>query len=853
MAGRVLELRIHGVSNTPPADLLGIGPRPGAASNPGDPQPELVAGDATTGFYRPSNGSGGEPLIEAYSWGQLTSGVRRAAKDIQRALWTLMLPFALSNVALHARPDIPADPERETPGSDSGLTAWLIRVFCLSLTVTFVLASVGVGVDLIAWQCVDKECLAQIPGPWEFLAAPWWHTAGRALAIGLLVPFGVLALIGYLAWRSYQYEAELPATPPNPKDAAAPTNPLQQATFWCGEGQLRRLAVIHLAAGAAVATLVPVGAMVNMDPPGGWRELLSGSTVVLLGAVVLLSVLALGRRYVTRRGGDTRLGGYGWVLIGLTAGGVVLGILYLLLPDQAFSPERLGLRPPQRCWTDNTIAGCANDRSLPGYDWIVAWLGVVQILMLIAIAGVARTGRRALLPPIIAVVLIGVGNAWSGDRLPGVEPAPAWLHTWQFIAPAVGAAAVVTLLLRPSDVVRGHADGGPTARIAWGGRGPAVFAGFGWVLGMAYASGVLYWVTDVLNGGATPTGRSPITLPLPVMWTGLAIVVMLVIIVAVAAAAGIAYLRYRRAGRRLVRDRFTRPDSGLSAHEERRTRRVAGFVGLHDLVGGPALRLAGLVAVLGLGVAILGTSAAVSGGHLGRLDVTSDLRLFIKALVDIGDRLANLLPFGIAGLGLLVYRSETVRRGVGVVWDIATFWPRSAHPLAPPCYAERAVPELQTRTSGLMKASDQGMRTVDHIIVSAHSQGAVIATAVILQMRESWRERTWLLTHGCQLTRLYGRAFPAYFGRGRLSTLKEQLTLAPVEEPRWTNFWRNTDPLGWEVAAGQNQVEVKDPEELRPSGGEIKDPPIRNHSGYPESPEYQTERDRVVRLLRDAE
>ncbi|MGH3714375.1 MAG: hypothetical protein ACRDT4_13070 [Micromonosporaceae bacterium] len=843
----MLELRIHGVSNTPPADLLGIAPKPGATSRPGDPQPELVAGDATTGFYRPSNGSDGAPLIEAYSWGQLTSGVRRAAKDVQRALWTLLLPFALSNVALHARPDIPADPEQETPGSDSGLTAWLIRVFCLSVTVTFVLTAVGVGVDLIAWQCVDKECLAQIPGPWEFLAGAWWHTAGRALVIGLLVPFGVLALIGFLAWRSYQYEAELPAMPPNPKDTAPPANPLQQATFWCGEGQLRRLAVIHLAVGAAVATLVPVGAMIDMDPPGGWRELLSGSTVVLLGAVVLLAVLALGRRYVTRRGGETRLGTYGWALIGLTAGGVVLGILYLLLPDPAFNPEKL--RPPQRCWTDSTVPGCANDRSLPGYDWIVGWVGVVQILMLIAIAGVARSGRRALLPPIIAVVLMVGGNAWSADWLPGVGPSPAWLHTWQFIAPTVAAAAVVTLFLPRTGVVRGHADGGPTVRIAWGGRGPAVFAGFGWMLGMAYASGVLYWVTDVLNGGATPTGRSPITLPLPVMWTGLAIVVMLVVILVVAAAAGVAYLRYRRAGRRFVRDRFTRPGGGLSAHEERRARRAASFVGLHDLVGGPVLRLAGLVAVLGFGVVILGTSAALSGVHLGRLDVTNDLRVFVKALVDIGDRLANLLPFGIAGLGLLVYRSETVRRGVGVVWDIATFWPRSAHPLAPPCYAERAVPELQTRTSGLMRPSDQGVRAVDYIVVSAHSQGAVIAAALILQMGASWRERIWFLSHGCQLTRLYGRAFPAYFGRSRLAILGKQLTLAPVEEPRWTNFWRNTDPLGWEVAGGQGQLEVKDPEELRPSGGEIKDPPIRNHSGYPESREYQTERDRVVNLL----
>ena len=61
---------------------------------------------------------------------------------------------------------------------------------------------------------------------------------------------------------------------------------------------------------------------------------------------------------------------------------------------------------------------------------------------------------------------------------------------------------------------------------------------------------------------------------------------------------------------------------------------------------------------------------------------------------------AGLAPPGGAGLGLLVYRNDTVRRSVGVLWDIGTFWPRAAHRLAPPSYAERAVPELQTRVAG---------------------------------------------------------------------------------------------------------------------------------------------------------
>ena len=43
------------------------------------------------------------------------------------------------------------------------------------------------------------------------------------------------------------------------------------------------------------------------------------------------------------------------------------------------------------------------------------------------------------------------------------------------------------------------------------------------------------------------------------------------------------------------------------------------------------------------------------------------------------------------------WRGLDSRRHIGVVWDVGTFWPRAYHPLAPPSYTERAVPELQRR------------------------------------------------------------------------------------------------------------------------------------------------------------
>ena len=103
------------------------------------------------------------------------------------------------------------------------------------------------------------------------------------------------------------------------------------------------------------------------------------------------------------------------------------------------------------------------------------------------------------------------------------------------------------------------------------------------------------------------------------------------------------------------------------------------------------------------------------------------------------------------------------RRTIGVAWDVGTFWPRSYHPLAPPCYTERAIPELQRRMWWL---HDSGGR----VMLTSHSQGTVLAAAALVQPGcRPADDRPALITFGSPLIKLYGWGFPAYFGRSNCS------------------------------------------------------------------------------------
>src|SRR5436190_22229866 len=196
-----LELRVHGVHNTPPTSMLGI--------DKGDLA--QVAGDNLTGFYRSRSGDlpYREPkpglAVEAYSWGALTSGTRGFLGWVQRALWLLLLPFALANMAYWARLGLGKG------RSDSRLGASAVRVSSLLLTVFFVVIAPTVFVDLVGWQCYrgGSSACPGLPSYFDWLGR---RTTGQRLAIGALGPPAV-ALVFVLLTNKTLSRYELIADP----------------------------------------------------------------------------------------------------------------------------------------------------------------------------------------------------------------------------------------------------------------------------------------------------------------------------------------------------------------------------------------------------------------------------------------------------------------------------------------------------------------------------------------------------------------------------------------------------------------------------------------------------------------
>src|SRR4051794_41169293 len=175
-----VELRVHGVSGTPPESILL------------STFVKQVGGDTRGRFFRPADSLGNERqqedgrILEAYHWGRFTSG------SWTQALWLLIIPLGIVNAAAFTLPPIPGDPGGGSAATERHTLARLfralamasLRAVALGLSCLLVFSSVVAGMDLLAWQRGNAG---------DGSSRRWWMVAGIALPVGALLLFTALS------------------------------------------------------------------------------------------------------------------------------------------------------------------------------------------------------------------------------------------------------------------------------------------------------------------------------------------------------------------------------------------------------------------------------------------------------------------------------------------------------------------------------------------------------------------------------------------------------------------------------------------------------------------------------------
>lgn len=356
-AGSVVELRVHGVGGEPPAVMTR------------DPHPEQVAGDEVIGVFRARDpvvgalGNGVDTPLhvrEVVSWGAQTSGTWR------HALWVLLLPFAMFNVA----------GRMHLPGDRGKRHRMLCRVLGLTMTLTTIGLSCTIGMDLVATQYVDEwpkdaqgEPVGVDPaggaeGVQQGSAAepdgedpgdesgdesqatepasqpPFWVVPFRAyledpagaLALAAVLPSLVLIMLWVASRYQYRRARSASATSdieedaePLPSDVAEspPTDESLRLTdrdFWATQWATSRLRGLHVTAGTAwIAGTLAVAVTASRLPPSDdvGSALGSAGSAVTSGLVVVQAIVAIAALFVAGRPRllrEERVAGIDWAL-----------------------------------------------------------------------------------------------------------------------------------------------------------------------------------------------------------------------------------------------------------------------------------------------------------------------------------------------------------------------------------------------------------------------------------------------------------------------------------------------------------------------------------------------------------
>ncbi len=934
-ADDVLELRVHGVANTPPAAMLDLRPD----------QVEQVDGDDLGSFWAPTSAvaaaprKAGDPRVvpagvrrEAYSWGAMARfstvpGLGRASglvAGLVRVLWVVIVPFGLANVAYWSRD---AD---EPHGRRSSAGGGLVRLFGLALTLLWVTTTATITLGIVAAQCYGPrtsltpgasgdavqyvQVCAALPD-WADAAARWSTGLRTAVLVGftavVIVALGAVGSTGRLRYerRMSTTKARQRLRPAGAPPAATRADEvrgqvwpmLARRGFWTHADRSSLQWFQHLAAAFATlaglvawhylyrdepgcATSVGFGARGCLDP-GVWTAdgRLPWAVLLLVSVVVVgLAAARTGRFRLEpppRARGDhprpPRVSRTGDVLLLVAALAVLIAVLVAVVRS-GDGP----LRP-----SDPTVAPFLGLYALPRL--------LVAVVVLLAIAAV---GIRARLRARVWVPLTLVALAAAVTSV--LWPDGGWGAGWRSLA----GLALVVLVVVAWTANRRHAG---RLREGWSGRGPAVLlstaAGVGMVLSAAAVLGAVAWLdapaaaenqrlsaqdTAALEQAAAAEPlRDPVVVHLPASArlqvppgyeqfavASVAVLVLLLVLVVVLTAR-MGALRRRPvpvvpggagSAPELLEDLAVQTGRRHAALAQR-AERLIGALGL--------LFFLALLATL-----VLPDPHAAYDGPFG-------------ALWTLGVELSRTAV--VAGFGLIVASvvlagsKQPLARPWGLLWDLMCFLPRAAHPFAPPCYAERVVPELRSRIDAWL--GDDGTPIPDderrgrRVLLSAHSLGGVVCVATLLARWDGpagpYDHRVGLLTYGTQLRAYFGRFFPELFGPSVLGTrpsagarlwnpdpwdcpvppgvahagptLRASLSAHGGEgragAVRWRSLWRRTDFIGFPVDAYADSVVDVPASEVDADAYLLA---VAAHSGYPRAPEYRQELDTLVARLR---
>jgi hypothetical protein len=804
-----VELRIHGVSGTPPGAMLT------------SEHVRQVAGDDRSRFFRPCDASGDENqtdptrILEGYHWGQFTAGSWR------QGLWLVLIPFGFVNAAAFMLPD-PRSHRRGVSIAHTTASA-LIRLVGIGQTCTIALASSLIFVDLLTVQARQTSWLRNVP---DWLL-PFGAAAAAALVVAGLFAMGLQP--------RYQPSVPPPATslaaalmpardthrpggepgPGQTRDQAPPARPgavgLCRPDFYGGRLHAPTLSRLHLGAGiGVVAVIVALKGEQSGQAPAAAPLGAAGAGLVVAAAVIA-TVLGDPERSTIASAGHER-----WHRVAEWLSWVVAGAA----PSLLLAAVVLGPDPgaPQQPLDFEASA-----------SWLVYAMSVVMLGLLGANGVLATLTRhtaddvpRAFRPYAAGMapwamasvgVFLGVGYSAAAvlatANALGVDPPSPLIfriaHAWG-VTVVLGAVLAAALL----------------GRVLWRARGTTE------EVRAAYAP--LWCPDDPANGRTLP--------------------------------------HRRRKGGAWVED--GEPGAAYrrvaTACEVALLKNALPVVFVSAATLGLAMSLAASLESTPLG------DLPVALGELSEVESPQSSSLFADlgtyALVGLAGLL--LLLGRQAVRASETRRGVNIIWDVVSFWPHSAhpFVPPPYSQTAVPALAQR----IRFHTGALDVQPMEG-RPADHVVLAPHSQGSLIGLASLLWLSEEELGRVGLVTHGSQLQVAFPRAFPAYVDFALVTAVHERLhgrwvnlyrQTDPIAGPvlSWdrTPMTRGTPRSRHVGGAGQEADRVSARTGRRESGPDwrLLDPtPADNdrmlgpllrmckHSDFPRSPDWQDAVDAV--------